>query len=71
MDKPFVGMMISLSGRLSRTHVCNMLFGESDYHVGIVSKNYSLQQYWKTKIEKNGGKVANSVIGNWPYLIMN
>lgn len=48
-----------------------MLFGESDYHVGIVSKNYSLQQYWKTKIEKNGGKVANSVIGNCPYLIMN
>ncbi|MCD7468821.1 hypothetical protein HAX54_007319 [Datura stramonium] len=39
-DKPFVGMMISLSGRLSRTH-----------------------QYWKTKIEKNGGQVANSVIG--------
>ncbi|OIT08015.1 PREDICTED: poly [ADP-ribose] polymerase 3 [Nicotiana attenuata] len=39
-DKPFAGMMISLSGRLSRTH-----------------------QYWKTKIEKNGGKVANSVIG--------
>ncbi|CAN4107254.1 unnamed protein product [Withania somnifera] len=39
-DKPFVGMMIALSGRLSRTH-----------------------QYWKTKIEKNGGKVANSVIG--------
>ncbi|XP_060169821.1 protein ADP-ribosyltransferase PARP3-like isoform X1 [Lycium barbarum] len=39
-DKPFVGMVISLSGRLSRTH-----------------------QYWKTKIEKNGGKVANSVIG--------
>ncbi|XP_049379840.1 protein ADP-ribosyltransferase PARP3-like [Solanum stenotomum] len=39
-DKPFVGMMIALSGRLSRTH-----------------------QYWKKKIEKYGGKVANSVIG--------
>ncbi|KAF3618000.1 Poly [ADP-ribose] polymerase 3 [Capsicum annuum] len=39
-DKPFAGMMISLSGRLSRTH-----------------------QYWKKKIEKNGGEVANSVIG--------
>ncbi|KAL7595726.1 hypothetical protein Lser_V15G28797 [Lactuca serriola] len=39
-DKPFAGMIISLSGRLSRTH-----------------------QYWKTKIEKHGGKVANHVIG--------
>ncbi|KAG8644745.1 hypothetical protein MANES_11G160900v8 [Manihot esculenta] len=38
--KPFAGMMISLSGRLSRTH-----------------------HYWKKIIEKNGGKVANSVIG--------
>ncbi|GMI92254.1 Poly(ADP-Ribose) Polymerase 3 [Hibiscus trionum] len=39
-DKPFLGMMISLMGRLSRTH-----------------------QYWKSKIEKHGGKVSNSVIG--------
>nr|GMD20526.1 poly [ADP-ribose] polymerase 3 [Ipomoea batatas] len=38
--KPLSGMMISLSGRLTRTH-----------------------QYWKSQIEKNGGKVANSVIG--------
>ncbi|KAL2536127.1 Poly [ADP-ribose] polymerase 3 [Forsythia ovata] len=38
--KPFKGMMISLSGRLSRTH-----------------------QFWKSKIEKHGGKVTNSVIG--------
>ncbi|KAK3041508.1 hypothetical protein RJ639_000127, partial [Escallonia herrerae] len=38
--KPFAGMMISLSGRLSRTH-----------------------QYWKSQIEKHGGKVSNSVIG--------
>ncbi|KAL8501172.1 hypothetical protein ACS0TY_020650 [Phlomoides rotata] len=36
----FKGMMISLAGRLTRTH-----------------------QYWKSKIEKNGGKVANSVMG--------
>ncbi|KAL4591713.1 hypothetical protein LXL04_004684 [Taraxacum kok-saghyz] len=40
MDKPFAGMLISLSGRLSRTH-----------------------QYWKSKIEMHGGKVANSDIG--------
>ncbi|XP_052885106.1 protein ADP-ribosyltransferase PARP3 isoform X1 [Gossypium arboreum] len=40
-DKPFLGMMISLMGRLSRTH-----------------------QYWKTKIEKHGGTVSNSVIGS-------
>ncbi|KAL1098222.1 hypothetical protein V6Z11_D05G086100 [Gossypium hirsutum] len=39
-DKPFLGMMISLMGRLSRTH-----------------------QYWKTKIEKHGGTVSNSVVG--------
>ncbi|KAL6537916.1 Poly [ADP-ribose] polymerase 3 [Orobanche hederae] len=39
-DQPFKGMMISLSGRLTRTH-----------------------QYWKSEIEKHGGKVANSVIG--------
>ncbi|XP_052171159.1 protein ADP-ribosyltransferase PARP3 [Diospyros lotus] len=39
-DKPFAGMMISLSGRLTRTH-----------------------QYWKSKIEKNGGKASNSVVG--------
>ncbi|KAJ0848594.1 putative NAD(+) ADP-ribosyltransferase [Helianthus annuus] len=39
-DKPFSGMLISLSGRLTHTH-----------------------QYWKTKIEKYGGKVANHVIG--------
>ncbi|KAJ8551988.1 hypothetical protein K7X08_028431 [Anisodus acutangulus] len=39
-DKPFAGMLIALSGRLSRTH-----------------------QSWKTEIEKNGGEVANSVIG--------
>ncbi|KAL9171429.1 hypothetical protein ABFS82_04G208100 [Erythranthe guttata] len=39
-DKPFKGMMISLAGRLTRTH-----------------------QYWKTKIEKHGGKVASSIIG--------
>ncbi|KAK3016483.1 hypothetical protein RJ639_005445 [Escallonia herrerae] len=38
--KPFARMMISLSGRLSRTH-----------------------QYWKSQIEKHGGKVSNSVIG--------
>ncbi|RAL38229.1 hypothetical protein DM860_018069 [Cuscuta australis] len=38
--KPLSGMMISLSGRLTRTH-----------------------QYWKSQIEKNGGQVANSVIG--------
>ncbi|KAK2433705.1 poly(ADP-ribose) polymerase [Trifolium repens] len=38
--KPFTGMMISLMGRLNRTH-----------------------QYWKTTIEKHGGKVANSIIG--------
>ncbi|XVF69157.1 hypothetical protein PTKIN_Ptkin11bG0058400 [Pterospermum kingtungense] len=39
-DKPFLGMMISLMGRLTRTH-----------------------QYWKSKIEKHGGKVSSSVIG--------
>ncbi|KAK4440615.1 protein ADP-ribosyltransferase PARP3 [Sesamum alatum] len=39
-DKPFRGMMIALSGRLTQTH-----------------------QYWKSKIEKHGGKVSNSVIG--------
>ncbi|KAK8679759.1 hypothetical protein V6N13_145195 [Hibiscus sabdariffa] len=39
-DKPFLGMMISLMGRLSRTH-----------------------QFWKSKIEKHGGKVSNSLIG--------
>ncbi|XWS52871.1 hypothetical protein CRYUN_Cryun11dG0109600 [Craigia yunnanensis] len=39
-DKPFLGMMISLMGRLTRT-----------------------QQYWKSKIEKHGGKVSSSVIG--------
>ncbi|KAI7982974.1 Protein ADP-ribosyltransferase PARP3 [Camellia lanceoleosa] len=38
--KPFVGMVIALSGRLSQTH-----------------------QYWKSKIEKHGGKVSNSVSG--------
>ncbi|CAL5426323.1 unnamed protein product [Camellia sinensis] len=36
--KPFAGMVIALSGRLSQTH-----------------------QYWKSKIEKHGGKVSNSV----------
>nr|DAD28810.1 TPA_asm: hypothetical protein HUJ06_030278 [Nelumbo nucifera] len=40
VDKPFLGMMISLSGRLSRTH-----------------------HYWRTEIEKHGGKVANTVPG--------
>ncbi|KAF8029409.1 hypothetical protein BT93_E1959 [Corymbia citriodora subsp. variegata] len=40
VDKPLRGMVISLSGRLSRTH-----------------------QYWKTKIERHGGKASNSVIG--------
>ncbi|XP_047322577.1 protein ADP-ribosyltransferase PARP3 [Impatiens glandulifera] len=39
-DKPFSGILISLSGRLSRTH-----------------------GYWKSKIERHGGKVTNSVIG--------
>ncbi|WRX33546.1 BRCT domain - like 10 [Theobroma cacao] len=39
-EKPFLGMMISLVGRLSRTY-----------------------QYWKSKIEKHGGKVSSSVIG--------
>ncbi|KAJ1440675.1 WGR domain [Sesbania bispinosa] len=38
--KPFTGMMISLMGRLTRTH-----------------------HYWKTTIEKHGGKVVNSIIG--------
>ncbi|CAL5424016.1 unnamed protein product [Camellia sinensis] len=38
--KPFAGMVIALSGRLSQTH-----------------------QYWKSKIEKHGGKVSNSVSG--------
>ncbi|CAL0333977.1 unnamed protein product [Lupinus luteus] len=40
-DKPFTGMMISLMGRLTRTH-----------------------HYWKRTIEKHGGMVANSIIGN-------
>lgn len=40
-EKPFTGMMISLMGRLTRTH-----------------------HYWKTTIEKHGGKVANSIIGS-------
>ncbi|TKY67074.1 Poly of ADP-ribose polymerase 3 [Spatholobus suberectus] len=39
-EKPFTGMMISLMGRLTRTH-----------------------HYWKSTIEKHGGKVANSIIG--------
>ncbi|XP_075500216.1 protein ADP-ribosyltransferase PARP3 isoform X2 [Primulina tabacum] len=39
-DKPFKGLMVSLSGRLTRTH-----------------------QYWKSKIEKHGGKVVNSIAG--------
>uniref|UniRef100_A0A7N0U785 Poly [ADP-ribose] polymerase n=1 Tax=Kalanchoe fedtschenkoi TaxID=63787 RepID=A0A7N0U785_KALFE len=39
-DKPFKGMMISLSGRLSRTH-----------------------HYWKTEIERHGGKVSNTIPG--------
>ncbi|XVE79270.1 hypothetical protein DITRI_Ditri14bG0044300 [Diplodiscus trichospermus] len=39
-DKPFLGMMISLMGRLTCTH-----------------------QYWKSKIEKHGGKVSSSAIG--------
>ncbi|ESW04414.1 hypothetical protein PHAVU_011G093100 [Phaseolus vulgaris] len=39
-EKPFTGMMISLMGRLTRTH-----------------------HYWKTAIEKHGGKVANSILG--------
>ncbi|PIN25417.1 NAD(+) ADP-ribosyltransferase, partial [Handroanthus impetiginosus] len=39
-DKLFRGLVISLAGRLTRTH-----------------------QHWKSKIEKHGGKVANSVIG--------
>ncbi|XP_060197046.1 protein ADP-ribosyltransferase PARP3-like isoform X3 [Lycium barbarum] len=38
--KPFDGMMISLAGRLTRTH-----------------------QYWKSKIEKYGGKVNNAITG--------
>ncbi|CAJ2654664.1 protein ADP-ribosyltransferase PARP3 [Trifolium pratense] len=38
--KPFTGMMISLMGRLNRTH-----------------------GYWKTTIEKHGGRVVNSIIG--------
>ncbi|XP_038681115.1 protein ADP-ribosyltransferase PARP3 isoform X1 [Tripterygium wilfordii] len=38
--KPFTGMVISLSGRLSRTH-----------------------QYWRTQIEKHGGKFSSSVNG--------
>ncbi|KDP37595.1 hypothetical protein JCGZ_07941 [Jatropha curcas] len=38
--KPFAGMLVSLSGRPSRTH-----------------------QFWKKSIEKNGGKVSNSVVG--------
>ncbi|GLU19202.1 hypothetical protein SLE2022_354640 [Rubroshorea leprosula] len=39
-DKPLLGMMISLMGRLTHKH-----------------------QYWKSKIEKHGGKVANSILG--------
>ncbi|EPS73841.1 hypothetical protein M569_00904, partial [Genlisea aurea] len=46
-EKPFKGMVISLAGRLSRTH-----------------------QYWKTKIEKHGGKVANHVIGGVNCLVV-
>ncbi|XP_026428891.1 putative poly [ADP-ribose] polymerase 3 [Papaver somniferum] len=37
-EKVFSGMLISLSGRLSRTH-----------------------QYWKKEIQKNGGKVSNTI----------
>lgn len=43
-DKPFAGMIISLSGRLSRTHVCNMflwLFLEF-YNVYILFSLFSL-----------------------------
>ncbi|KAL3530404.1 hypothetical protein ACH5RR_009726 [Cinchona calisaya] len=40
VNKPFTRKLISLSGRLSRTH-----------------------QYWRSKIEKHGGKVASHIIG--------
>ncbi|MCE3049243.1 Poly [Datura stramonium] len=46
--RPFDGMLISLAGRLTRTHV---------------AKSFCAQQYWKSKIEKYGGKVNNSVTG--------
>lgn len=35
----------------------------------IRSSLCSVQQYWKSKIEKNGGRVANSVMGEciWSF----
>ncbi|KAK6119900.1 hypothetical protein DH2020_046347 [Rehmannia glutinosa] len=46
-DKPFKGMMISLAGRLTRTH-----------------------QYWKSKIEKHGGKVSTLLLSLDSYDIV-
>ncbi|KAH6773045.1 poly ADP-ribose polymerase 3 [Perilla frutescens var. frutescens] len=45
-DKPLKGMLISLAGRLTRTH-----------------------QYWKSKIEKFGGKISNSVMGAYCLVV--
>lgn len=75
-DKPFTGMMISLAGRLTRTHVCALVAFDSIFDILLVSLNFLLrkevcllfvgvQQYWKSKIDKNGGKVANSVMGEY------
>lgn len=87
LDKPFKGMMISLAGRLTRTHVCAVVSSDPIFAASLNSHPrkevnvlilqcfflYPLQQYWKSKIEKCGGKVANSVMGtyiNMSFLVL-
>ncbi|KAM7522518.1 hypothetical protein LguiA_012420 [Lonicera macranthoides] len=91
-NKPIEGMTISLSGRLSHTHVClttvlyrtdiamhvlmmcqahdSLICGTYNLYVLLQYYSGNLQasggpakQYWRSEIDKHGGKVANSVIG--------
>jgi poly [ADP-ribose] polymerase len=63
----FSGMMIALSGRMSRSHVlCSnvawfYIMLKVSHDLNLLSKK--LQAYFKEQIMKHGGKVNKSVLG--------
>lgn len=59
-------MVVSLAGRLTRKHVCTreLQMNLASFLCMFMLLLYCAQQYWKSKIEKFGGEVNNSITGN-------
>jgi poly [ADP-ribose] polymerase len=68
----FSGMMIALSGRMSRSHVLCLNVARFYIRLKVLHDLNmlvkKLQAYFKEQILKHGGKVNNSVLGGYHVL---